>query len=225
MSIVAPKQSKRILNDFNDARNTLKDFGIHIALDDDNILMLHVLYEGPPKIKTNMEYKGLNGAFEGGIYHGVFDLTPFPQGPPSINMYTESGRFGTTKKYPPVSGDGRICTTFSSFHSEKWNSCTTISLLAIGFLSMFEETADEYYGVNGTKKSYSEIQEYAKKSVKRVIKSDLCQRVFPDIVEELENGTFEWSYKKQLGEVKIKHDVKKYDNLSLDSIDENFQLD
>ena len=54
-----------------------------------------------------------NGSYRGGVYHGIIELTKdYPMKPPSIKMYTPSGRFETNT---------RICLSMSDYHPETWN--------------------------------------------------------------------------------------------------------
>lgn len=51
-----------------------------------------------------------NCPFEGGVYHGVLNLSPeYPMKPPSVKMITPNGRFKEGES---------ICTTFTKFHAE-----------------------------------------------------------------------------------------------------------
>ncbi len=65
--------------------------------------------------------------YEGGIYHGRLTFpTSFPMAPPSIQMFTPSGRFETNKK---------ICMSMSDFHPELWNPTWSVRTILVGFVS------------------------------------------------------------------------------------------
>ena len=66
---------------------------------EEDMLEWHYCIEGPPET-----------AYAGGFYHGVLRFpSDFPFKPPSILMFTESGRF-----QPHM----RICLTMSDYHPE-----------------------------------------------------------------------------------------------------------
>lgn len=73
--------------------------------------------------------------YEGGFYHGRLMFPPeYPMKPPSIIMFTPSGRFDVNKK---------ICTSFSDFHPETWNPMWGVETIVIGLISfmMSEENS------------------------------------------------------------------------------------
>ena len=65
--------------------------------------------------------------YEGGMYHGklVFPKN-FPYAPPSIYMFTPSGRFETKT---------RLCLSISDFHPETWSPTWGIGAILNGLLS------------------------------------------------------------------------------------------
>ncbi|RYG54643.1 hypothetical protein EON66_06865 [archaeon] len=66
---------------------------------ENDILQFHYVLEGPP-----------GTPFAGGYYHGILRFPPqYPLKPPSVMMYTPSGRF---------SPGSRICLSMSDFHPE-----------------------------------------------------------------------------------------------------------
>ena len=67
--------------------------------------------------------------FAGGVYHGTISFPPdYPFSPPSIRMYTPSGRFIPGKS---------ICLSMTSFHPESWSPSWSISTILLGFQSYF----------------------------------------------------------------------------------------
>jgi ubiquitin-conjugating enzyme E2 J2 len=79
---------------------------------------------------------GLKGCdYEGGFYHGRLMFPPeYPMKPPSIILFTPSGRFEVNTK---------ICTSFSDFHPETWNPLWTVETIIVGLISfmMSEENS------------------------------------------------------------------------------------
>ena len=68
-----------------------------------------------------------NESYKGGVYHGVIELTKdYPMKPPSIKMYTPSGRFETNV---------RICLSMSDYHPETWNPSWGIKTILLGLYS------------------------------------------------------------------------------------------
>lgn len=66
---------------------------------ENDILIFHYLLEGAP-----------DTPYAGGFYHGVLKFPPeYPMKPPSVMMYTPSGRF------QPAT---RLCLSMSDFHPE-----------------------------------------------------------------------------------------------------------
>ena len=87
-----------------------------------NLLEWHYVLDGP---------KG--SPYEGGYYHGLLRFPPaYPFKPPSILMYTPSGRFETNV---------RICLSMSDFHPESWNPMWSVSSILSGLLSFSESGA------------------------------------------------------------------------------------
>ena len=65
--------------------------------------------------------------YEGGFYHGrLMFPAEYPMKPPSIIMFTPSGRFAVNQK---------ICTSFSDFHPETWNPMWGVETIVIGLIS------------------------------------------------------------------------------------------
>jgi ubiquitin-conjugating enzyme E2 J2 len=90
---------------------------------ENDILIFHYVIEGPP-----------DTPYAHGFYHGVLKFpSEYPLKPPTIIMYTPSGRFETGKP---------ICTSFSSFHPETWNPTWSVSSILMGLLSFMAEESD-----------------------------------------------------------------------------------
>ena len=86
---------------------------------ENNLLEWHYVLDGPA-----------GSPYEGGYYHGLLRFPPeYPFKPPSILMYTPSGRFETNV---------RICLSMSDFHPESWNPMWSVSSILSGLLSFSE---------------------------------------------------------------------------------------
>ena len=65
--------------------------------------------------------------YENGFYHGKITFPhEYPMKPPSIIMFTPSGRFECSKP---------ICTSFSNYHPESWNPLWGVESIVIGLIS------------------------------------------------------------------------------------------
>ena len=81
-----------------------------------NILEWHYVIRGAPAT-----------GFDDGTYHGSVKFPPqYPFKPPSIQMFTTSGRFKTHQ---------RLCLSMSDFHPESWNPMWSVSNILLGLQS------------------------------------------------------------------------------------------
>ena len=84
--------------------------------DPQNLLNWHYLIQGPP-----------DTPYFGGIYHGLLKFPKeYPFKPPSIIMYTPSGRFQTNT---------RLCLSMSDYHPESWNPSWSVGTILTGLVS------------------------------------------------------------------------------------------
>jgi len=91
-----------------------------------NMLHWHYIIIGPP-----------DTPYENGTYHGILKFPKdFPFKPPSILMYTPSGRFKPST---------RICLSMSDYHPESWNPSWNVSSILTGLVS-FMVTDDNALG-------------------------------------------------------------------------------
>lgn len=112
---------------------------------------------------------GLEGAFQGGIYHGELKFPHnYPMGPPSIIMHTPNGRFIQ---------DHKICTSMSDFHPESWSPIWKVSTIITGLISFMQDN-ERSTGCEVT--SYAQKQYYAKNSMKFNKASTLFTNIFSD---------------------------------------------
>ena len=108
--------------------------------------------------------------YEGGFYHGRLSFpAEYPMKPPSIMMFTPSGRFETNTK---------ICTSFSDFHPETWNPMWGVETIIIGLIS-FMMSEEITTGVVKVKCSSQQRKEYARQSLSTNYKQSNFIRAFP----------------------------------------------
>jgi ubiquitin-conjugating enzyme E2 J2 len=133
---------------------------------DNDILIFHYVIEGPP-----------DTPYAHGFYHGVLKFpSEYPLKPPTIIMYTPSGRFETGKP---------ICTSFSSFHPETWNPTWSVSSILMGLLSFMAEESDS---VGSMRVGNEHRLELASKSLSWNIETNKdFRKMFPELVEVHEN--------------------------------------
>ena len=92
--------------------------------------------------------------YEDGFYHGKLSFPPeYPHKPPSIIMFTPSGRFQVKTQ---------ICMSFSNFHPELWNPAWGVSTIIIGLIS-FMNTEEMTTG--GMRAGFLERRAFAAKSL------------------------------------------------------------
>ena len=103
--------NKRLLKEY---RDIIKESipNIHTKPNEDNILHWNYI------IVPNKE------PYNGGYYHGILEFhNEYPMKPPSIKMYTPSGRFETGE---------RICLSMSDYHPETWNPSWGVRTILLG---------------------------------------------------------------------------------------------
>ena len=126
-----------------------------------DIYTWHYVLEGPP-----------DSVYENGFYHGVLKFpSDYPYAPPSILMFTKSGRFKTNQ---------RLCLSMSDFHPESWNPMWSVSSILSGLFSFMLEdkpTLGSLETSTATKKTL------AARSLSENIKNPTFRRLFPSIAE------------------------------------------
>ena len=112
--------NKRLVTEFKRIQADPPE-NIDVKPNESNIFEWHFLIRGP-----------VDTPYEGGEYHGrlVFP-EDYPNAPPSIYMFTPSGRFETNV---------RICTSMSDFHPESWVPSWSVSTILIGLVSFMVVT-------------------------------------------------------------------------------------
>ncbi|CAG5112692.1 Oidioi.mRNA.OKI2018_I69.chr2.g6879.t1.cds [Oikopleura dioica] len=129
-----------------------------------NIQEWHYCFEGPK-----------DTPYEGGFYHGVLKFpNEYPFKPPAIYMYTPNGRYKQNT---------RICTSFSDFHPESWQSTQTISTVLVGLLSFMTEECPNAIG--GMQESKSERKKMARESGAFNKRNEKFCKLFPYLLERM----------------------------------------
>uniref|UniRef100_A0AC34FBD1 UBC core domain-containing protein n=1 Tax=Panagrolaimus sp. ES5 TaxID=591445 RepID=A0AC34FBD1_9BILA len=131
----------------------------------DNLFQWHYLIYGSP-----------GSLYEGGYYHGQIDFPPtFPFSPPSIKMFTPSGRFET---------DTKLCLSITDYHPEKWNPSWTVSSILMGFVSFMND--NEYNHAGGIKTTDKEKEKFAKESRDFNLRNPKFREIFEELIPLLE---------------------------------------
>ena len=135
--------------------------GIRAKPLESDILQWHYVIEGP----TGTPYAG-------GFYHGLVRFpNEYPFKPPSVMMYSPSGRFQTNT---------RICLSMSDFHPETWNPVWSVSSILVGVQSFLVDTAPTAGSVES---SDVEKKFHAKNSLDFNLKNKDFKKLFPELAE------------------------------------------
>ncbi|ELP92765.1 ubiquitin-conjugating enzyme E2, putative [Entamoeba invadens IP1] len=159
MSLPTPICRRKITVEMKEAAKS-NDKYIIMKFDPQNILNCYYVFIGPEETP-----------FEGGMYFGkVVIPTDYPFRPPSLLMYTPSGRFAV---------DTRICISISDFHPETWNPAYNISSVLTGLLSFM--TSNET-GTGSFNDPPQKQRAYAKASMEWNAKNTLFAKFFPEFL-------------------------------------------
>ena len=135
--------------------------GIRAKPLESDILQWHYVIEGP-----------VGTPYAGGFYHGLVRFpNEYPFKPPSVMMYSPSGRFQTNT---------RICLSMSDFHPETWNPVWSVSSILVGVQSFLVDTAPTAGSVESTD---VEKKFHAKNSLDFNLKNKDFRKLFPELVE------------------------------------------
>ena len=134
---------------------------IYTQPDEDNILVWNYII-----IPSKEPYKG-------GYYHGILEFhKDYPMKPPSIKMFTPSGRFETNT---------RICLSMSDYHPETWNPSWGVRTILLGLYSFMIE--DEFS--DGTIGSIMDSFDNRKKLALSSYDYNLSNKKFQELCKEL----------------------------------------
>merc|ERR1711988_140273 len=152
----------------------------HAAHDPNNIYSWTYIIRGPS-----------NSVFEGGVYVGTFELPQnWPFSPPKIKIHTPNGRFAT---------EGYICTTFSNYHADMWNTSWTVRALCSGMLSFMQDLKETQHigGIPHSSMNTAKFKKLAENSFEYNLKCvPKFKELFPALVKEMEElkRNKEWSH-------------------------------
>jgi len=138
--------------------------------DPQNILHWHYVITGPP-----------DTPYEDGVYHGLLKFPKeYPFKPPSIMMYTPSGRFQTST---------RLCLSMSDYHPESWNPSWSVGTILTGLVSFMVGNESS---VGTTESSDLSKKKFARESFdwckdKSSPRGRKFNELFSDFIDEFEN--------------------------------------
>lgn len=127
---------------------------------EDNILEWHYVIQGT------------EDPYAGGYYHGVLRFpSEYPLRPPSVLMFTPSGRFKTNR---------RLCLSMSDFHPESWNPMWSVSTILTGLYSFMLENQATLGSVDATP---AQRRKMAAQSLGYNCGDATFRSLFPDLVD------------------------------------------
>ena len=170
--------NKRVLKDVADAIKNLKEeYGIYIAVEEDNYYNVHFVMPGPP-----------DTPYESGLYHGMIRLNPnHPLNAPNVHMITPSGRF-EAESHPIPSSSRGICFTYTSFHPEAWCASLTVESVIKGFISFMCDDNDK--GQLSIQTPINKRKQLAIESHKKLLAEPIVEKLFPELCAMLKKGTY-----------------------------------
>lgn len=130
--------------------------------DEANMFQWYFVITGPPSTP-----------YEGGQYFGSLTYPPeYPFKPPSIKMFTPSGRFITYQD---------ICLSISNYHPEQWNPSWSTSAILVGLLSFM---VGNDHALNAINDSYVTKLYYATKSHRFNASNAEFKKFFPELLKK-----------------------------------------
>ena len=151
---------RRLRKEYADLRKDPVFPGIWVEPLESNFLHAHFLLSGPVFEDT---------PYEGGVYHGVLKFpSAYPLRPPSVIIYTPSGRFQPNVK---------ICYSFSDFHPELWNPMWSIRTILTGLVSFMNS---EELTTGGMEASTEYRVETARNSLRHCMEVDEVSKTLFD---------------------------------------------
>ena len=158
MSNISEKCLHRITNEMKMLAKNPEKYVIQ-KFDPSNLLHCYYVFVGPE-----------NTPYEGGLYFGKVTLPPeYPFKPPTLEMFTPSGRFRCNQ---------RICISISDYHPETWNPSYIVSSTLMGLLSFMTgtETAVGSFNDSDEKK-----RQYARESIQWNKNEAKFREMFPEL--------------------------------------------
>jgi len=130
--------------------------------------------------------RGTEDPYSGGFYHGVLRFpSEYPLRPPSVLMFTPSGRFKTNR---------RLCLSMSDFHPESWNPMWSVSTILTGLYSFMLESQATLGSVDATPQ---QRRKFAAQSLSFNCGDATFRSLFPELIEmheeRLKKGTADGS--------------------------------
>ena len=118
-----------------------------------------------------------NESYKGGVYHGVIELTKdYPMKPPSIKMYTPSGRFETNV---------RICLSMSDYHPETWNPSWGIKTILLGLYSFMIDDEFSEGTIGSIKATHIERVKFSENSMIFNEKNDVFNELYSEYSDNI----------------------------------------
>mmetsp|Transcript_36714 Transcript_36714/g.85777 ORF Transcript_36714/g.85777 Transcript_36714/m.85777 type:complete len:269 (-) Transcript_36714:296-1102(-) len=149
--------------------------GFLVSPSESNFLQCHFLLFGTVFHAT---------PYEGGVFHGVITFPPaYPMKPPSVQVWTESGRFQVRTK---------ICMNMTDFHPETWNPMWNVRSILVGLVSLWNTDELTTGGVEAPEK---ERIRWARASLGSCLVAPGLAAMFPQLEEmdeERRGGDGSW---------------------------------
>jgi ubiquitin-conjugating enzyme E2 J2 len=155
--------AKRMLRELRDLES-LED--VVVRPHGDNLAELHYVVKGPK-----------NSPYAGGFFWGVLKFPPtYPMAPPSILMFTPSGRFKPNT---------RLCLSVSDFHAETWSPLWGAGTILKGLVSfMCEDTPT----LGSIEASFAARRQFAADSLQFNERDPVFRAIFPDVLGDFANS-------------------------------------
>ncbi|KAG1660784.1 hypothetical protein FOA52_011325 [Chlamydomonas sp. UWO 241] len=113
--------------------------------------------------------------YSGGVYHGkIVFPAQYPFKPPSISLFTPTGRFAVNTK---------LCLSMTDYHPESWNPMWSVGTILTGLLSFMVDPQQTTGSITSTT---AEKQVLAKASLPFNMKNPTFRKMFPEWCEQHE---------------------------------------
>lgn len=173
--VTMARRDRRIMRDLSIDTPLLREEGIWLAAEPDNLQRIHFVFPGGSDTKQH-----------GGLFHGMILVNDnYPHSPNSIYMLTESGRLKTSH-YPPKPSDRGICMTMTAYHPEDWSPLWTFRTVILGLITHMNDPEATGKGLLDAPNQ----EALAKKSINAIKKDEIVQKLFPELIQSLNDGTW-----------------------------------